>query len=115
MPGVPALTHEVPRHRCRYGAAMTTASTNNPQPRPRGHVKWRRLALILIPAAVVTATLVGLTANGAIAASMSVSGQEFLVTASQLNGTGFEQFGGQISGASGPRPVIISAIHQATL
>jgi hypothetical protein len=32
-----------------------------------------------------------------------------------LTGTGFEQFGGQISGASGNQPVIISAIHSATL
>jgi hypothetical protein len=94
---------------------MTTVSSNNAQPTSRGHVKWRRLALILIPAGVVMATLVGLTANGAIAASMSVSGQEFLVTASQLNGTGFEQFGGQVTGASGTKPVVVSAIHSATL
>src|SRR5882724_2662087 len=94
---------------------MTTVSSNNPQPLSRGHIKWRRLALILIPAGVVTATLVGLTANGAIAASMSVSGQEFLVTASQLNGTGFEQFGGQVTGPSGTKPVVVSAIHSATL
>ena len=82
---------------------------------PQGHVRWRRLAIVLAPAAALTAVLVGLTASGAIAASISVSGQEFLVTSSQLNGTGFEQFGGQISGSSGTQPVVVSAIHSATL
>jgi hypothetical protein len=82
---------------------------------PKGRIQWRRFALILVPAAVITATLVGLTANGAIAASISVSGQQFLVTASQLNGTGFEQFGSQITGPKGTQPVVVSAIHSATL
>jgi hypothetical protein len=82
---------------------------------PAGRVRWRRLALILVPATAVTAVLVGLTANGAIAASMSVSGQEFLVTATQLNGTGFEQFGGTVPGQNGTQPVVVSAIHSATL
>ena len=82
---------------------------------PKGRIQWRRFALILVPAAVITATLVGLTANGAIAASISVSGQEFLVTSTQLNGTGFEQFGSQISGPKGTQPVVVSAIHSATL
>ena len=82
---------------------------------PKGRIQWRRFALILVPAAVITATLVGLTANGAIAASISVSGQEFLVTSTQLNGTGFEQFGSQIAGPKGTQPVVVSAIHSATL
>lgn len=82
---------------------------------PAGRVRWRRLALILVPATAITAVLVGLTANGAIAASMSVSGQEFLVTATQLNGTGFEQFGGTVPGQNGTQPVVVSAIHSATL
>jgi hypothetical protein len=82
---------------------------------PKGRIQWRRFALIFVPAAVITATLVGLTANGAIAASISVSGQEFLVTATQLKGTGFEQFGSQVSGPSGTQPVVVSAIHSATL
>jgi len=82
---------------------------------PVGHVRWRRLAIILGPAAALTAVLVGLTANGAIAASLSVSGQEFLVTSSQLTGHGFEQYGSTIGGSSGNQPVVVSAIHSATL
>src|SRR5258708_28968488 len=81
---------------------------------PQGRVRWRRLAVILLPATALTAVLVGLTANGAIAASISVSGQEFLVTSSQLNGTGFEQYGGQVTGSNRTQPVVISAIHPAT-
>jgi hypothetical protein len=37
---------------------------------------------------------IGLTAEGAIASSISVSGQAFTIAASQLSGTNFEQFGG---------------------
>ncbi len=81
----------------------------------QGRVKWRRFAIVAVPAVILAGTLMGLTAQGAIASSISVSGQEYLITASKLTGTGFEQFGGQVSGASGDQPVIISAIHSATL
>lgn len=81
----------------------------------QGRVNWRRFAIVAVPAVIVAGTLIGLTAEGAIASSISVSGQEYLITASKLTGTGFEQFGGQLSGASGDQPVIISAIHSATL
>jgi hypothetical protein len=82
---------------------------------PQGRVKWRRFAMVAVPAVIVAGALIGLTAEGAIASSISVSGEEYLITASKLTGTGFEQFGGQVSGASGTQPVIISAIHSATL
>jgi hypothetical protein len=100
----------------------SSVQSSTPPPTPpappspsAGRIRWRRFALIGGPAIAVAAILIGFTANGAIAASISVSGQEFLVTSSQLNGTGFEQFGGQISGSSGTQPVVISAIHSATL
>jgi hypothetical protein len=82
---------------------------------PQGRVKWRRFAMVAVPAVIVAGALIGLTAQGAIASSISVSGEEYLITASKLTGEGFEQFGGQVSGASGTQPVIISAIHSATL
>jgi hypothetical protein len=82
---------------------------------PQGRVKWRRFAMVAVPAVIVAGALIGLTAEGAIASSISVSGEEYLITASKLTGTGFEQFGGQVSGTSGTQPVIISAIHSATL
>ncbi|MBV9384230.1 MAG: cholesterol esterase [Streptosporangiaceae bacterium] len=82
----------------------------------QGRVRWKRFAVIILPAAAIAAILIGLTAEGAIAANISVSGQQFLVTASSLNGTGFEQFGGQVtSSTAGTQPVIVSAIRSATL
>jgi len=81
-----------------------------------GKVRWRRFALLMIPAGAITAILVGLTATGSIAASISVSGTAFEVTATQLNGTGFEQYGGIVSQANGTRhPVAVSAIRNASL
>jgi uncharacterized protein DUF6230 len=81
-----------------------------------GKVRWRRFAIIAVPSVAIAGALIGLTAKGAIASSISVSGQEFLVTASQLNGYGFEQFGGVLPGTENSQhPVVISAIHHATL
>lgn len=61
--------------------------------RPPGRVRWRRFALIFVPAIGVTGLLLGLTAQGALASSFSISGQQFQVSANQLTGTGFQQFG----------------------
>lgn len=83
---------------------------------PTGKVRWRRFALLMIPAGAITAILVGLTATGSIAASISVSGTAFEVTATQLTGTGFEQYGGIVSSANGAQhPVAVSAIRNASL
>jgi hypothetical protein len=82
-----------------------------------GKVRWRRFAIVAVPAVAIAGALIGLTAQGAIASSISVSGQEFLVTANQLTGTdGFEQFGGGVTQSNGTsHPVVISAIGHATL
>jgi len=81
-----------------------------------GRVRWKRLAVILVPAAVIAFALMGLTKEGAIASSVSVSGQQFTVTSTQLSGTGFEQFGSQVTGGSGAtQPVVVSGIRSATL
>ena len=80
-----------------------------------GKVRWRRFAIVAVPAVAIAGVLVGLTAQGAIASSISVSGEEYTVTASQLTGTGFEQFGGEVSNAKGPQPVVVSAINRAKL
>lgn len=81
-----------------------------------GKVRWRRFAILMVPAAAVTAVLVGLTATGSIAASISVSGSAFEVTSTQLRGTGFEQFGSIAAQANGAQhPVAVSVIRNATL
>lgn len=90
----------------------SSKSTN----RTPGKVKWRRFAIAAVPSIAIAGTLVGLTAEGAIASSISVSGQAFTITAKQLSGTGFEQFGGLVTESNGtPHPVMVSAIHNANL
>jgi hypothetical protein len=55
-------------------------------------------------------------ANGAIAASFSVSGQPFKISADHLHGTGFKQFSGVDTTAGGTNiPVATSVISTATL
>ena len=88
------------------------------EPSPRvamGRVRWKRFALIMVPSAIVAAVLIGLTAEGAIGANISVSGQEFTVTANQLSGTGFEQFGSTVKSGDKQIPVAESAIRSAKL
>jgi len=90
----------------------------------RGRVRARRAAIMAVPAAAVAAGLAILTAEGALGVQFAISGMPFTVTATELNGTGFEQFGGLDSMAEGsPNAgdtggqvlVITSAIKNATL
>lgn len=99
-------------------------SPGTPEPRPTQHVRvattgrvrWRRFAILMVPAAAVAAVLVALTATGSIAASISVSGSAFEVTSTQLRGTGFEQFGSIAAQPTGAQhPVVVSVIRNATL
>lgn len=87
------------------------ASTGHSQ----GKVRWRRFAIAAVPAVAIAGILVGLTAEGAIASSFSVSGTEYTVTASQLNGSGFVQFGTALPQGNKQLPVIESGIASAQL
>jgi hypothetical protein len=58
-----------------------------------GRVRWRRFAIIFLPAAAISAALLVTTANGALAVSFSISGQQGETSADSLTGTGFQQFG----------------------
>ena len=58
-----------------------------------GKVRWRRFALMLAPAVAAAAVLMVLTAQSVLAVSFAISGIPFVVTASELRGLGFEQFG----------------------
>ncbi|MER6684764.1 DUF6230 family protein [Streptomyces olivaceoviridis] len=99
-------------------AAGTTAGVR------RGRVRARRAAVMAVPATLVAAGLAVLTAQGALGVQFAISGMPFTVTATELNGTGFEQFGGLDNMAEGsPNAgdtggqvlVITSAIKHATL
>ncbi|ALO96943.1 Cholesterol esterase [Streptomyces hygroscopicus subsp. limoneus] len=89
-----------------------------------GRVRARRAAVMAVPATLVAAGLAVLTAQGALGVQFAISGMPFTVTATELNGTGFEQFGGLDNMAEGsPNAgdtggqvlVITSAIKHATL
>jgi hypothetical protein len=62
-------------------------------PIERGRVSWRRFAAIALPSLAAAAVLIVLTAQSVLAVSFSISGTPFTVTAKQLKGRGFEQFG----------------------
>jgi Family of unknown function (DUF6230) len=75
--------------------------------RTQGRVRWRRFALLFVPAVGVTGLLLGLTAEGALASSFSISGQQFQVSANSLTGTGFQQFG-TVDEEVGNKPVAVA-------
>ncbi|MFF3450106.1 DUF6230 family protein [Streptomyces sp. NPDC002667] len=90
----------------------------------RGRVRLRRAAVMAVPATVVAAGLMIATAQGALGVQFAISGMPFTVTATELNGTGFEQFGGldnmaddsPNAGDTGGQVLIVtSAIKNATL
>ncbi|MFD7610842.1 DUF6230 family protein [Streptomyces sp. NPDC059828] len=88
----------------------------------RGGTRWKRFAVVMVPSVAATAAIgVGL-AQGALAASFAVSGQEFKVTAGYLKGTGFAQYGGVDMGYADLKgdekvahPVAISSFQNATI
>jgi len=88
----------------------------------RGGTRWKRFAVVMVPSVAAAACVgVGL-AQGALAASFSVSGQEFKVKAGHLHGEGFAQYGGIDSGYTDTdgktktvRPVAISSFDSATI
>ncbi|WP_406863200.1 DUF6230 family protein [Streptomyces sp. HUAS MG47] len=64
----------------------------------RGGTRWKRFAVVMVPSVAATAAIgVGL-AQGALAASFSISGQEFKVKADSLVGKDFVQYGSVASG-----------------
>ena len=98
------------------------ASTQSTTPDKRGRVSWRRFAAILLPSLAAVGVLVILTAQSVLAVSLSISGEAFTVTARQLKGQGFEQFG-TIDNSAGKVPpgnsneivLTTNAIRSATL
>lgn len=97
------------------------SKTTGHQVRP---TRWRRFAAALGISGALAAAMVIFTANGLLAASFSISGIPFTVTANELHGTGFEQFATvdevapgspNLGDTGGQVVVIVSAIDQATL
>ena len=81
-----------------------------------GRTRWRRFAAMLVPATAVAGAIVASVANGALAASFAVSGQTFKVSASELRGEGFVQFGGIAEEIDGTKhPVAVTGIRNARI
>jgi hypothetical protein len=84
--------------------------------RATGRTSWRRFGIAMIPGLLGAFALGFAVQQGALAASFAVSGSQFKVSASSLDGTGFQQFGSLDQEANGtPHPVAVSVIGSATL
>jgi Family of unknown function (DUF6230) len=81
-----------------------------------GGTRWRRFAAAIVPTVVVVGALGAGIANGAVPVSFAVSGVQFKVTASQLTGTNFVQYGSIVQEKNGtPHAVAVSEIGSADL
>jgi hypothetical protein len=107
--------------------AGNTAEIPAPQqylPPAGGGVRWKRFAAMFTLTGAMAAGLVALTAQGVLAASFSISGMPFAVTADKLEGTGFEQFATldemipdspNAGDTGGQMVVLVSAVDSAKL
>jgi hypothetical protein len=111
-----------------YDEQFSTEHTDEmPDPTPvpvRGRTHWLRFLGTMGATGAVAALLVGLTAQGVLAADFSISGLPFTVTATNLDGTGFEQFATldtmpdnspNAGNTGGQIVVVVSAIQSAQL
>jgi len=81
-----------------------------------GRTSWKRLGLVMVPTVIAAGALSIAMANGAIAASFAVSGQQFKLTAGSLSGTGFVQYGTVDHHADGSQfPAAVSAFASADI
>ncbi|MFF2204362.1 DUF6230 family protein [Streptomyces sp. NPDC058145] len=86
----------------------------------RGGTRWKRFAVVMVPSVAATAAIGVALAQGALAASFSVSGQSFKVTAKSLHGEGFAQYGAldqgyTMTGQKALHPVAVSSFKSATI
>ncbi|MFJ9901750.1 DUF6230 family protein [Streptomyces sp. NPDC101152] len=86
----------------------------------RGGTRWKRFAVVMVPSVAATAAIGVALAQGALAASFSVSGQQFKVSADSLEGDGFSQYGAidsgyTLDGQKTAHPVAVSAFNSASI
>ena len=91
--------------------------TNSNNTAAAGRTRWRRFAAVMGVSAVAAGGLVFGMANGAVAASFSISGKPFKVSAEHLHGDNFAQFSGLDVTADKTKaiPVASSYIQEARL
>ncbi|MFE2033332.1 DUF6230 family protein [Streptomyces scopuliridis] len=86
----------------------------------RGGTRWKRFAVVMVPSVAATAAIGVALAQGALAASFSVSGQSFKVKADKLVGQNFVQYGGVAEGVDpkgnkATHPVAVSGFKTAQI
>lgn len=69
------------------------SSLGQPAPAGLGRVRWRSFTIVLLLALLIMVILSTLTAQSVLAVSLNISGRPFTVTAAQLQGQDFEEFG----------------------
>jgi hypothetical protein len=81
-----------------------------------GGTRWRRFAAAIVPTVVIVGALGAGIASGAVPVSFAVSGVQFKVTADELTGTDFVQYGSIVQEKDGtPHAVAVSQIGSADL
>ena len=81
-----------------------------------GKTRWRRFAVVIVPTLAVTAAVGVSVAQGALAASFSVSGTDFKVSADGLTGYNFVQYGTVDVQKNGTMvPVAVSGFKTASI
>jgi len=85
-----------------------------------GKTRWKRFAVVMVPTIAATAAVGVSIAQGALAASFSVSGSQFKVSAGKLHGDGFTQYGTVLQTADPKNaahavPVAVSGFNKATI
>lgn len=81
----------------------------------RGGTRWKRFAVVMVPSVAATAAIGVALSQGALAASFSVSGQSFKVTADRLEATGFVQYGALEKTKEGQKPVTVVGMDDAKI
>jgi hypothetical protein len=90
--------------------------TTKPDTPAEGRTHWKRFGLALVPAVAASAALLAMSAQGALAASFTISGQAARISADHLHGDGFAQYGWLDKSARGDAiPVATAAIRHAEL
>ena len=75
-----------------------------------------RILLAAVPVAIASTLVVGGVAQGAVPVSMAISGSQFKIAASDLQGTSFSQYAGVATDTAGKQhAVAIANIGQASL
>jgi hypothetical protein len=75
-----------------------------------------RILIAAVPVAVAATVVLGGVAQGAVPVSFAISGSQFKISATALDGTGFSQYAGVTNDSKGaPHQVAIANIANATL